>query len=83
MDTNIHHRIKERKKLVSIVFEETGERFEIEKKSCNLYDRGFEDAKKDKRKFGEREHRHDKYCKTITCTLRYRADLGIFIFRSV
>ena len=32
MDTNIHHRIKERKKLVSIVFEETGERFEIEKK---------------------------------------------------
>ena len=32
MDTNIHHRIKERKKLVSIVFEETGERFEIEKR---------------------------------------------------
>lgn len=32
MDANIHHRIKERKKLVSIVFEETGERFEIEKK---------------------------------------------------
>ena len=32
MDTNIHHRIKERKKLVSIVFEETGERFEVEKR---------------------------------------------------
>lgn len=32
MDENPYHRIKERKKLVSIVFEETGERFEIEKR---------------------------------------------------
>lgn len=32
MDENPYHRIKERKKLVSIVFEETGERFEVEKR---------------------------------------------------